>query len=168
MGHDEIEVLEQILKYQLEEHRKLLESIERNREAVRVADIEKIRSTCEHQNGIAQRLGELEKARLGIVGRLTERIDPRAEKPLTLAEIARTIDGPPGERLAARAVELRKVVTDVGRASAVVRAAAETLSRHMTGLTQTIQAAFGRALVYGSRGRLETGPHNQFCLDVRS
>ncbi len=38
----------------------------------------------------------------------------------------------------------------------------------MEGLTQTVQAAFGRARVYGRRGRIETAAEHPFCLDIRS
>ena len=165
---DEIELLEETLRRQLEGHRKLLGCIERNREAVRLADIEQIAGLCREQNGIVQYLAELEKARLALVGRLTERLDPAAEKPLPLKRIVETLDGPPRERISNLSEDLRSAIGEVRKSSAVVRGAADALSRHMSGLMQTMQAALGRALVYGRRGRLETRGQNQYCLDIRS
>ncbi len=164
----EIAMLERNLNLQLEGHRQLLACIERNREAVRRADMEQIRSVCEQENGVAQRLAELEKSRLVLVGRLTERLQPDAPRPLSLTRIAEAVGGPGGTRLSTLAVQLRAAIDEVGKASSVVRAAADVLARHMTGLMQTVQSAFGRAKVYGRRGRLVTGDQNQYCVDVRS
>ncbi len=164
----EIARLERNLHDQLKGHGQLLACIERNREAVRRADMEQIRSVCEQENRVAQRLAELEKARLALVGRLTEQLRPDAPQPLSLSGIAEAVGEPAGPRLAALAVQLREKIDEVGGASSVVRAAADALSRHMTGLMQTVQSAFGRAKVYGRRGRLVTGDQNQYCVDVRS
>jgi len=164
----EIRLLEEILRRQLEAHKQLFACIERNREAVRQADMQQIRSICEEQNTVTQGLAELEKVRLAIVGRLTERLEPDAQQPLSLSRIAAELDQPASGRFETLAAQLRQAVGEVRRASAVVRAAADTLARHMSGLMQTVQSAMGRATVYGRRGRIEPGQQNQFCLDIRS
>ncbi len=164
----EITLLEENLRSQLESHRTLLRSIERNREAVRQADMQQIRSICEQKNVIAQHLSELEKQRLMILGRLTERLEPDAERPVSLDRIAAALKEPARGRFEALAAELRTAIEDVRTASAVVRGASDALARHMTGLMQTVQSVLGRAKVYGRRGRLVTGEQNQFCLDIRS
>ncbi len=164
----EIRLLEEILRRQLETHKQLLACVERNREAVRQADIQQIRSICEEQNAVAQGLAELEKIRLTLVGRLTERLEPDAREPLSLSRIAAELDEPASGRFETLATQLKQAVGEVRRASAVVRTAADTLARHMSGLMQTVQSAMGRATVYGRRGRIETGQQNQFCLDIKS
>lgn len=165
--HREVALLEDNLRRQLETHRKLLGCIERNREAVRRADMQQIRSICEEENTVAQELAEFEKVRLMLVGRLTQRLDPDAEKPVSLSRIASELDEPAGGRFQALATQLKSVVEEVRKASAVVRTATDALARHMSGLMQSVQSALGRATVYGRRGRLET-EQNQFCVDIKS
>ncbi len=164
----DIRLLEETLRRQLEAHKQLLACVERNREAVRQADMQQIRSVCEEQNTVAQGLAELEKVRLTLVGRLTERLEPDAQQPVSLGRIAAELDEPAGGRFQALAAQLKQTIEEVRKASAVVRTAADTLARHMSGLMQTVQSAMGRATVYGRRGRIETGQQNQFCLDIRS
>jgi len=164
----DIRLLEEILRRQLEAHKQLFACVERNREAIRQADMQQIRSICEEQNTVVQGLAELEKVRLTIVGRLTERLDPDAEQPVSLSRIAAELDDPASGRFETLAAQLKQAVGEVRRASAVIRTAADALARHMGGLMQTVQSAMGRATVYGRRGRIETGQQNQFCLDIRS
>ncbi len=167
LRHD-IRLLEATLRRKLEAHKQLLVCVERNREAVRQADMQQIRSICEEQNTVAQGLAELEKVRLALVGRLTERLEPNAQRPVSLSRIAAELDEPAGGRFKTLAAQLKHAVEEVRKASAVVRAAADTLARHMSGLMQTVQSVLGRATVYGRRGRIETGQQNQFCVDIRS
>ena len=164
----DIDLLEQTLRRQLDAHKHLLVCVERNREAVRQADMQQIRSVCEEQNTVAQVLAELEKVRLVLVGRLTERLEPDAQQPVSLSRIAAELDEPAGGRFETLAVQLKQAVEEVRKASAVVRTAADTLARHMSGLMQTVQSALGRATVYGRRGRIETGQQHQFCVDIKS
>ena len=165
---DDLARLEDNLRRQLEDHRKLLACLERNREAVRRADMGAIKSICQEENVIAQRLAELEKARLELIGRLTEQLHPHAEVPLSVSQITEEIGGPACSRLTALAGQLMATVEDVRRASSVVRGAAEALSRHMTGLMQSVHSALTRAQVYSRRGRIATSSQSQFCIDVTS
>ncbi len=158
--------LERILREQLQGHRRLLESIERTREAVRKADMAAIETHCRQEHEIASALAELEKGRLALVGRLTERLRPGAATPLTISEIAECAGDDAGPRLEAVAAELKSQVIAVRRESSVVRTAAEALSRHMSGLMQTVQAVLCRAQVYSRRGRIASGMQKQFCIDV--
>ena len=166
--HQEITLLEENLHRQLKAHRQLLACIERNREAIRRADMKQIRSICEQENTVAQHLAELEKVRLVLVGRVTERLEPDAGEPVSMGRIAEALDGPAAGRFEALAAQLRAMIKEVRTASAVVRTAADALARHMGGLLQTVHSALGRAKVYGRRGMLVTGEQNQFCLDIKS
>ena len=167
LGQD-VTVLEDNLRRQLEGHRALLTCIARNREAIRQADMHQIQSICEQKNEIAQQLSELEKQRLTIVGRLTEHLEPDAERPVSLDRIAAALEEPARGRFEVLAAELRSGIDAVRTASAVVRGATDALARHMSGLMQSVQSVLGRATVYGRRGRLVTGEQNQFCVDIRS
>lgn len=160
--------LRRILRGQLEGHKRLLACIDGSREAVRKADMQAIEQHCRKEHEIADRLAELEKARLQLVGALTATLRPQSAEPLTLTQIAEALDDPRRRDLLAVADELRATVDQVRRRSSVVRAAAEALARHMDGLVQTVQAAFSRAQVYGRRGRIATAGQRQFCIDVKS
>ena len=166
--HREITLLEENLRRQLEAHRQLLDCIERNREAIRRADMQQIRSICDQENTVAQHLAELEKVRLVLVGRVTEHLEPDAGQPVSMSRIAEALDEPAAGRFAALAAQLRAMVEEVRKASAIVRTATDALARHMSGLLQTVHSALGRAKVYGRRGMLVTGEQNQFCVDIKS
>ena len=166
--HREISLLEENLRRQLDAHRQLLECIQRNREAIGRADMQQIRSICDQENTVAQQLGELEKVRLALIGRVTEHLEPDAGQPVSMSRIAEALDEPAAGRLEALAAQLRAMIQEVRQASAVVRTAADALARHMGGLLQTVHSALGRAKVYGRRGMLVTGEQNQFCLDIKS
>ena len=148
----DIRLLEETLRRQLEAHKQLLACVERNREAVRQADMQQIRSVCEEQNTVAQGLAELEKVRLTLVGRLTERLEPDAQQPVSLGRIAAELDEPAGGRFQALAAQLKQTVEEVRKASAVVRTAADALARHMSGRMQTVQSVLARAPGAGARG----------------
>lgn len=165
---DDATRLERNLRGQLEAHQRLLACIERNRDAVRRADMDEIRDSCEHENEVVQHLAELEKERLRIVGRLTARARPGAARPLSLHEIAESLEPDAAHRLTALGAQLKTAAGEVRRASSIVRGAAEALSRHMGGLMQSVQTVFGKAQVYGRKGRLSTASQRQFCVDVTS
>ena len=59
-------------------------------------------------------------------------------------------------------------VDEVRTVSGMVRGAADALSRHMTGLMQSVQSVLASAKVYGRRGRLVSSGQNQYCVDVKS
>jgi hypothetical protein len=98
---DDLELLEQVLRRLLADHERMLACLGRNREAIRRADMDAIKAVCEEQNAIVQRLAELEKSRLVLVGRLTQHLQPQAETPLSMRQIAEAVDEPAGRRLSA-------------------------------------------------------------------
>ena len=162
------EMLERILRAQLDGHRQLLEHIERKREAIRRADINAVGDLCQQEHAVAHHVTELEKHRLALVGKLTGALRPNASEPLKISEIAEIIGGEHRESLLEAAMSLCGAVDEVRRASSIVRAAGESLSRHMSGLMQTVQSALSRARVYGERGKLRDGEQCQFCVDLTS
>ncbi|MHC4218133.1 MAG: flagellar export chaperone FlgN [Planctomycetota bacterium] len=166
VSDDELTVLEQLLLRQLEDHKRMLVCLEQNREAVRRADMDAIKQVCQEQNSIAQRLAELEKSRLVVVGRMTQRLQPQAAAPLSMQQIAEAVGEPAGDRLAGLAGQLRASVEEVRKASAVVRKAGDALARHMSGLMQTVHSALTRARVYSRRGQLATSDQCRFSVDV--
>lgn len=160
--------LEKTLRALLEGQKKLLACMERKREAIRRADIGTVTETCQQEHTLTQRMSELEKHRLWLVGALTEQIDPKAERPATLAAIADPLEEEPQQRLLAIGAELKDSVREVRRQSTVLRSAAEALARHMSGIAQTVHSALSRAGVYGRAGKVALGAQMEFSVDLKS
>lgn len=160
--------LEGVLARQLEAYRELAEIIEGTRDAIRVADMERVSACCEREHEAAQRLGELEKRRLALIGGITGALAPAAAAPLSLAQIAEAAPEPASGRLQALAAQLRDCVGELRRRSTVVRKAADSLSCHMTGILQVVYAAFSRAGVYSQKGRIDAGTQGRHAIDLKS
>ena len=163
-----IEALERMLRDQLEMHRRLLECISRKKVAIAAAQIAEVTRICGEENAIVQQLAESEKHRLALVGKLTQVIDCKSEKPLTVMAIAAEAREPQRSRVVALAGQLRDSLERVQRESSIVRTAADALSRHMSGIMQTVHAALSRARVYGQRGRIAIGVQMPSVLDIKS
>lgn len=163
-----IEGLERILRDQLAMHRTILQCIARKKHAIRMADMTGVSQICIEENAIIQRLAESEKQRLALVGKLTQVIRPSASQPLSVMEIVAEAPEPLRSRVAALAFQLRESLQQVQKESSVVKAAAETLSRHMSGIMQTVHAALSRARVYSHHGRIAIGTHAPSVLDIKS
>lgn len=166
--NETLDMLERVLREQHALHKKIQSCIERKRNAIRIAQIEEITAICEEENELVQKQGELEKARLMILGRITEMVNPRAERPLTLQEVADIAPGERAERLLQLREALRELVDEVRRSSKIVRMASEKLNHHMVGIMQTVHSALSRAGVYGDKGRVAVGAQLDFSVDVKS
>jgi len=157
-----------MLAVQLESHRQLLSCIQRKREAIRTADVNAITDLCQQENVIIQRLGDVEKQRLTLIGQMTERLAPHAAVPLTLPQIAEAVDDGRGQALLGLAEDLRCAIDEVRHESSIVNLAAQSLSRHMAGIMQTINGALSRLGVYERRGRVAVGTQTEFRVDIKS
>lgn len=166
--HAQVPPLLKILATQQASHHALRELIRRKREAIRTADIDAITKLCEQERALVQRIGDVESQRLALVGQITEQLAPGSSQPRTLREIADAAGEPLGAQLVAQADALRSEIEAVGRESSVVTAAAAALSRHMSGLMQTVQSALSRVGVYERRGRIAVASQMDFCVDVKS
>jgi hypothetical protein len=162
------DMLIRMLSAQLRSYRALTECIERKREAIRAADIEAIASLCHREHTIIQRIGEVEKQRLEVVGSLTERLNPSAARPLGVGEIAGHFDADRGERLAALGEELRGAIESARTVSSIVTRAAEALNRHVSGIMQSVNRLLSDAGVYEKRGRIVAGAALRSAVDIRS
>ena len=163
-----IDRLMRILAVQIDSHTRLLACIEKKRQAIRAADIDAITQLCQAEQAIIQRLGDVEKRRLGLVGELTGQLAPEAPQPMTLDAIAEAVGGPRRKALIEVAARLRQTIQTVRRESSIVRAAADALNRHITGIMQTVNSALSRVGVYERKGRIATGSQMDFCVDIKS
>lgn len=162
------DAIELLLRGQLAVYQQLLQCIDRKRQAIRTADLDAITTICGEENSHIQGLAELERRRLELIGRLTQAVTPGAKKPLTINELTNHLAEPQRARTAAIAAQLREALGEVRSRSAVVRQAAETLSRHMSGIVQTVHSALSRARVYGQRGRISPGASIPSMVDLKS
>ncbi len=164
----QVDLLVRILAIQIESHRRLFSSIQRKREAIRTADLDAIAGLTREENALIQRMGELEKRRLELIGSMTGQLTPDADNPLTVMQIAEAVGEPQKRELQDLAEKLRECVHEVRRESSIVRTAAEALDRHMTGIAQTINGVLSRVGLYERRGRIAVGAQVNYCVDIKS
>ncbi len=147
--------LQEILDTQAEGYRRLLHSIDRQRDAIRAADLHAVPTIAGVQEKIIERLRTLDQRR-EVAGRTLATslgLDPEA----TITAIVAALPEAVGDRLEARSAELRDLVVRARREQSVVRAAGDALSRHMAGIVQSVTGALSGTGVYGRRGRLRDG-----------
>lgn len=164
LGGDALRRLEDLLREQLEIHERLLELIGHKRQAVREARIDAIQSLCEDEGVLASRLAAAERQRQALL----EAMATSDAGTMTIADVAARAPEDVGARMLALAGQLRESVQRVQRESSIVRAAAEALSRHMSGVVQTVHSALSRARVYGRQGRILLGAQMEFHVDLKS
>jgi hypothetical protein len=165
-----IEGLERLLRAQLDGYKQLLRCMEAKRAAIRNADLNAITEACRNENATVQRVAEIEKHRLNVIGRLTELLRPTAQTPLCVTEIVEcsNLGEVQSKTIMALAAQLRDIVDETKRQSSILRNAAEALSRHMSGIVQSVHSALSRAHVYGQRGRIAPAAHFHSVVDLKS
>ena len=161
-------MLEGVLAVQLERHQRLREGLEQKRQAIRTADLTRLQQACRREQQMVEGLEDIDQKRRQIVERLSAEIDPGAETPLTIQQLAAHAVEPTRTRLLDTADALRSVAAEVRRESSVMRSAAEALSRHLGGLMQSMRAALSTAGVYGQRGQIDGQQVDFAMLDIRS
>lgn len=147
--------LQEILDTQAEGYRRLLQSIERQRDAIRAADLASVPTIAGVQEKIVQRLRQLDDRRETAGRALAQAIGIDVES--TITDIVPHLPEADGARLQARAAELRDLVLRSRREQTVVKAAGDALARHMAGIVQSVTGALSGTGVYGRRGRLRDG-----------
>ena len=89
-------------------------------------------------------------------------IDPES----TVSEVVAAVGEADGSKLAVLATQLRELVERTKREHSVVRAAADSLARHMAGIVQSVTGALSGTGVYGRQGRLRDGSSLAAGLDL--
>lgn len=168
-----IAAMEHILRAQTDAHRKLLSCLDRKREAVRTVRIDMVGVICDEERQIILSVSEMEAQRIELARRIVD--GPKvplatvsSAPPVPLSAILEVADEEARVRLEAVAAELREVAMEVRKRSSTVRAAAESLARHMSGVMQTVHSALSRAGVYGRQGAPAMGAQTQYSVDLRS
>jgi chromosome segregation ATPase len=154
-----IPVLETVLKQLADRHEQLLTLMKRQREALRQADHHGVSEYSRLENALVQAIGDLEKRRQQIVADLTRLVDPSANAPMRMRDLAERLPEPARGRLLVLREQLRERIAKVKEESSVTRRATESLLKHMQGLVHTLGSA-GRAAGYApmSQPQPKTGP----------
>ena len=158
--------LQDILDTQAEGYRRLLTTIDRQREAIRNADLSSVPEIAEVQRKIVGRLQALDEKR-EVAGRelaTAMGIDPDSG----VSAIAAVLPTAAADRLEVRAAELRDLVERSRREQSLLKSAGEALARHMAGIVQSVTGALSGTGVYGRRGRLREGAPLVAGLDLTS
>lgn len=162
------EAMEKLMRGLIDEHARLLQCLERKREAVRQARLSDVNAHCDEEHRIIQRMNDFERHRRDLVRRIGNALQVPRNEDVTISRIAGAVPDPLRTRLEAGSAQLRDAVLEVRKQSSVVRAAAEALARHMSGVMQSVHSALSRAGVYGRRGHLAMGTQLEFNVDVKS
>ena len=156
--------LEATLATQTEGYRRFLETIARKRDAIRNAELARLPEIAAIEEQIVDRLERLDHRRTAEARRLAEAlgIDPES----TVSEVVAAVGEADGSKLAVLATQLRELVERTKREHSVVRAAADSLARHMAGIVQSVTGALSGTGVYGRQGRLRDGSSLAAGLDL--
>jgi hypothetical protein len=165
-----MDALERLLRTQLDGYARLLAAIERQREAIRVADPAALEQAALEQESIVRALGQIDHQRVQVISALQKHVEPAAKQTPTLTALLEraAIDDERRTRLLALAADLRDKVAAAKREGGIVRDAAEALCKHMAGIQQTVHSALSRARIYERRGRLNLGSAVPATVDMKS
>lgn len=121
---------------------------------------------CESE--LVQRVAEIEKRRISVVGALADRLGLAGKSGTRVGDIASRMDDPWRERLTGLADRLRSLLARTRRDNEVSGRAASSLAEHMGGLVRALAREMNHAQTYGRRGFVEAGPTVVSSMDVRS
>lgn len=144
--------LDDNLTHQLDANEKLLEVVRRKRQALRQARAAEVAECCRQENERVQAISELEKARQGLAGELTQALTPQATEPLSMQAIADHLPEPARGRLLVRRQQLRERMSEIRREVTVAQRATEALSQHLAGLVEGIGVVMTGVDAYGRNG----------------
>jgi hypothetical protein len=156
---DGCRALEAVLVQQEELYARLRILVAERREAVRTADLDRLRTSLEEERRVVARLADLDKQRTDIAAALGRRlglVQPGRPVQVDIAQLAARAPQGIRERLVATSERLKHEILLVRRESGVVRQAAEALAGHLAGILQSVSGAFAGARCYGPAGRVAT------------
>jgi hypothetical protein len=165
--HEGFERLEELLRDQRTLYLELDALVARQRLAVQQADVKGLMAAGARERELVEAIRSIDQRRVELAQAIGAEVGVKSEQPLSLSDLLE-YSGPRRSALVAIADELRKLVVAVKAASGVVRVATESLSRHMQGIVQTVEAGFNNAGVYERAGRIANGSPWQTAIDIRS
>ena len=143
------------------------------RDAIRTADLDVLKRILDDERAAVTRLGELDRRRTELalgLGRRFGLVAPnasRAAAPPTVQQLLLRAPEDVRVRVTLLVERLRDEITLCRRESSVVRDAAERLAQHVSGLLQSVSAAFATTKTYGRGGRFAAAGALR-SIDLRS
>ena len=168
--NEHVNGLIEILQAQTADFKRLLEYIAQGEAAVRSANVTRLLEICQEERVIAGRLSELERHRMLTTKDITRQLLPgkSVDTPMRTADICRHLPEQLQPSLRNAADRLRGLAEETGRRSAILRAAATTLCRHMGGVIQAVNTSLANGTTtYGRRGRIESPEVLHAVVDIR-
>lgn len=141
---------------------------ERRMAAIRGAKARELSASVREENELVQRVAELEKHRVAIVGAYAKRMGSEAKVQTKLSWIAERLEGEAGERIGGLVERLRVTIQRVQGRNEVAQEATVSLAMHMRGLLRKVAEQLNHARTYGRGGLVEPGARVMSALDVRS
>ncbi|MFA9479004.1 flagellar protein FlgN [Phycisphaerales bacterium AB-hyl4] len=152
----DINTLEATLQQMVAAHEAMLTLLSRKRDALRQNDADALAQVAALEKEKVGRITELEKQRFTLVGRITLILDPKANAPFRLGELADRLPEPERGRLLVLRQQLRERMQQVRDSVSVVRRASETLMNHVQGLVQSVVMMANGQTTYSQAGHQPT------------
>lgn len=140
----------------------------RRRMALAHADTRGLADCIAAENIAVQRVADLEKLRVSVARTLAARLGWSEQSELRVSWLGRRVGGALGERLTARAVELRERLEALARSNQSAELAARTLAAHMEGLWRQAASVLNHSKTYARTGAVLPGASVVSALDVQS
>ena len=137
-------------------------------ESIRAADARRLAACVRQENELVQRVAEIEKRRLSVVGGIAGELGSPKKHETTIGWIAGRVDGAKSSALSSLADRLKRVMGEVTKLNAVAKGAAETLAKHMEGLMHELARGLNHAQVYSRNGRVGATARVVSGLDIKS
>lgn len=165
-----VDILERVLRAQLEGWRRALAVIDRQRDALRRADGEELRRATAEQQQITRSLALLDHQRQRLSATLREQVMPGVDHAVPLSQVVQRVarDQAHRDQLMALVDDLRQSMDAAKSRHSVVASAAGALEKHIAGIQQAVFAALNKTRVYGRRGKLALGQAASAAVDMRS
>ena len=159
--------LENVLRMQIEGYSRLLVALERKRDVIKSAQLERVGDIAQVELKILERLHELDQRREAVIAEILVALGLEGQDA-TVSRISSELDEDSAARLTALAVDLRDRIEQARKESSVIRTAGEALSRHMAGVMQSVRGVLASAGIYGNQGQITNGVEQVSSIDVSS
>jgi len=160
--------LEALMRELIAEYQVLNELAGKRQDAMRQADTRTLGETIGAENVSVQRVAELERKRLPVVGELAKKLQAPPKTEVTVSWLAQRLSGAAGERLSQLAATLRGLIQSLLKQNEASKRTAETLASHMDGLLKQVAASLNHARTYSPSGLVTAGPRVVSAIDVKS
>jgi len=168
VGDEPIDRLERAIIELDARHDELLALLEQKRRAIARADADAILECCRQESRTIEGIRAIEARRQSIVREVALAIGANDPGALAVEQIAAHASPEQAERLLAASRPVKGKIERLRQRSAVLKQAAEALSRHMSGVMQSVHAAMAQTRVYGRQGRLSPAGGVPSMLDLTS